>query len=75
MHWKLYIRQEERVAEFHLENGIGEELHGEWNEYGKIFQITRHQANRNTKKMWEWIKAKTEGRKDRTIWIYNPTVG
>ena len=44
------------AGEFHLENGIGEMLHGEWTEDGTIFQITRHQAGRNMQEVRECLR-------------------
>ena len=71
--------EEREFAEFHLENGIGEQLDGKWtmheNVYNQVFQITRHRADRSTLEIREWIMAMTKGREDRKIWILNPTVG
>ena len=74
---KFYSWQERQAAEFHLENRIGEVLHGEWtdNVHRDVFQITRHSANRKTEEVREWIEAMTKGRKGSKIWIFNSTIG
>ena len=77
MNLKFYSWQERQAAEFHLENRIGEVLHGEWtdNVHRDVFQITRHSANRKTEEVREWIEAMTKGRKGSKIWIFNSTIG
>ena len=80
MNLELYYSLEEiQVAEFHLTNSIGEELHGEWIEYEdqeeEIFEITRHQANCNTQEEREWIEEVTKEMRSRRIWIDQPTIG
>ena len=67
---------ETALADFRLENGIGEQLHGKWIEEDEpAFQIIRHQAELNTKEVLEWIgKVTTETTRGR-IRICNPTIG
>ena len=64
-------------ADFHLENGIGEALHGIWTEvdYEEVFQITRHPASWNTKEAQKWIDEMTKERDWPCIWIEWPTIG
>ena len=76
---KLFGWEENEPAEFHMENGIGEALHGEWieDEEGKdeIFQITRQYADYNTEELRELIEGMTRGRRYPQIWIEEPTIG
>ena len=92
MHWQSYdwAEEERQTAEFHLANGIGEELHGKWvhccatttvigdihlDAVKEVFQITRHQANLNTEEVHKWIEEMTKARVSRHIWIDEPTIG
>ena len=77
VNWRLYILQEGQAAEFHLTNGIGEELHGIWTEVdGELaFEITRHPAGWNTKEAQKWIDEMTKERDSPCIWIEEPTIG
>ena len=63
------------AAEFHLQNDIGEELHGVWKDDGDVFQITRHRADYKTEEVREWIKANTTSGYHHGIEMYDPTVG
>ena len=65
-------------AGFHLQNGIGEELHGVKLLWHNDFRITRHQANCGTE-MEEWIQ-EIEAKRYNTgnhnqIAIISPTIG
>ena len=66
----FYVSTLQSVAEFHLGNGIGEELHGKYigrnpcNSEEGTFQITRHRANDNKEEMREWIKENTKWKKN-----------
>ena len=77
MDFKIYFPRE--FAEFHLENAIGEELHGiptEVEARGVFqFQITRHQAKWNMKEAREWIEEMTEEKEYHGILINEPTIG
>ena len=55
------------IANFHLENKLGEQLHGETNE-AWTFQIYRHEVNFPIKLLKEWAK-KTEEKADNTTGI------
>ena len=65
---------ENPADELPLENDIGEELHGNWTD-ADVFQMTRHPANYNTEKVWEWIEEMTEKKAYPCIWIVGPTIG
>ena len=66
------------VVEFHLDNTIGEQLHGVWTEETEEmevyrFRITRHPANDNMG-LQEWINANKRKGRGR-IELYNSSVG
>ena len=71
--------EEREFAEFHLENGIGEQLDGKWtmheNVYNQVFQITRHPTNCGTEGLQEWIKALTEEKRCNRINFYGTKIG
>ena len=63
----------EEFAEFHLENGIGEELHGVHKIHGLV-QISRHRANCGITEPEEWIEANVR-EEFGYIEISKPTIG
>ena len=66
-----------KFVEFHLQNNIGEELHGVQTESGfnqNRIQITRHKINSDTK-LEEWVEENTEEISSREFQIHGPTIG
>ena len=67
-------------ADFQLENGIGEEMHGVGKDgvsaYEDLFQITRHTANCGPQ-LQEWIKENMDKKKhpNQQIQFWYPTIG
>ena len=62
-----------QFAAFHLQNGIGEELHGVQTGQNE-FQISRHQTNCGTE-LQQWVQRNRVKSYRHRIEIINPTIG
>ena len=74
-----YYPKKLTLAEFHLENGIGEQLDGKWIERKSdnegTFQITRHGADWSTEELQEWSKEVANEKRLCQIEFHLPTIG